>query len=309
MRPTLGRMNEIVLGDVSVTRVMEYFGSVELSPASFFPDSRPESWESNQDWLVPDFYDPGLGMCVSALQTWVLRSNGMTVLVDTGAGNLKQRPGTVWDGLETDFLGNLARAGVRPEEVDVVVNTHLHNDHVGWNTVLDDGQWVPTFPNARYVMPLADFEFWNPANGHSSRLGDASRIVFEDSVAPVYQAGLVDLWDTHQHIDDNLRLDPAPGHTPGSSVLTLKSGSDRAVFVGDLLHTALQLSEPDVNSCFCEDPTEARATRRRVLGNAADTNTLVFPAHLGGHGAAEIRHDGDGFAVTQWADFARVTRG
>ncbi|GAB7066069.1 MBL fold metallo-hydrolase [Mycobacterium hodleri] len=302
-------MNHIVLGDVTVTRVMEYFGSVELSPATFFPDSRPESWESNEDWLVPDFYDPGSGMCVAALQTWVLRSAGATILVDAGAGNLKHRPGTVWHRLDTDFLGNLARAGVHPDDVDVVVNTHLHNDHVGWNTVLEDGQWVPTFPNARYVMPRADFEFWNPANGNPSRLGAASHVVFEDSVAPVHQAGLVDLWDTHLDLDGNLRLEPAPGHTPGSSLLTLQSGTDRAVFVGDLLHTALQVAEPDVNSCFCEDPAEARATRRRVLGHAADTHTLVFPAHFGGHGAAEVRHQGDGFAVTQWADFARATHG
>ncbi|KAA0098759.1 MBL fold metallo-hydrolase [Mycolicibacterium sp. P1-18] len=302
-------MNDIVLGDVSVTRVMEYFGSVELSPATFFPDSRPESWDSEENWLVPDFYDPGSGMVVAALQTWVLRSAGATILVDTGAGNSKPRPGTRWDHLDTDFLANLARAGVRPEDVDVVVNTHLHNDHVGWNTILCDGQWVPTFPNARYLMPRADFDFWNPANGHRSRGGPASHVVFEDSVAPVHQAGLVDLWDTHLDVDENLRLELAPGHTPGSSLLTLQSGTDRAVFVGDLLHTALQFGEPDANSCFCEDPAEARATRRRVLGQAADTHTLVFPAHLGGHGAAEVRHRGDGFAVTRWADFARATRG
>ena len=302
-------MNDIVLGDVSVTRVMEYFGSVELTPVTFFPDSRPESWKSSDDWLIPDFYDPGSGMVVAALQTWVLRSAGATILVDTGAGNSKHRPGTRWDHLDTDFLGNLARAGVHPDDVDVVVNTHLHDDHVGWNTTLDDGHWVPTFPNARYLMPRADFEFWNPANGNSSRLGAASHVVFEDSVAPVHQAGLVDLWDTYLDVDENLRLELAPGHTPGSSLLILQSGTDRAVFVGDLLHTPLQLGEPDVNSCFCEDPAQARATRRRVLGRAADTHTLVFPAHFGGHGAAEVRHRGDGFAVTQWADFARATRG
>lgn len=300
-------MDKLELGDVSVTRVMEYFGSVDLSPATFFPDSCHESWEANQDWLVPDFYDPGSGMCVSALQTWVLRSEGRTILIDTGAGNHKERPGTVWDHLETDFLGNLARAGVRPDEVDVVVNTHLHNDHVGWNTVLRDGEWVPTFPNATYLMSRADFEFWNPANGRPSRLGDRSRIVFEDSVAPVHDAGQVQLWDTQLDIDSNLRLDLAPGHTPGSSILRLQSGTERAVFVGDLLHTALQVIDPDINSCFCEDPAQAMATRRRVLAQAADTNTLVFPAHLGGHGGAEVRHQGDGFAIKKWAAFARVT--
>lgn len=298
-------MTEIVLGDVSVTRVIEYFGSVELSPETFFPDSGP--WDAGPDWLVPDFYDPGSNMCVSALQTWVLRSQGRTILIDTGAGNHKQRPGTVWDQMETGFLTNLVRAGVRPEDVDVVVNTHLHNDHVGWNTVLRDGEWVPTFPNATYVMSRPDFEFWNPANGHPSLLGDTARLVFEDSVAPVHRAGQVQLWDGHLDLDTNLRLDLAPGHTPGSSILTLGSGSERAVFVGDLLHTPLQMIEPDINSCFCEDPALARATRRQVLGHAADTNTLVFPAHLGGHGGAEICHQGEGFAIKEWAAFPKVS--
>ncbi|WP_197376669.1 MBL fold metallo-hydrolase [Mycolicibacterium baixiangningiae] len=300
-------MNTLVLGDVSITRVMEYYGSVELSPKTFFPESRCSSWKANQSWLAPDFYDPAADMCVSAIQTWVLRSEGRTILVDTGVGNHKVRPDSVWDHLETEFLGNLAAAGIRPEDVDIVVNTHLHNDHVGWNTTLRDGEWVPTFPNATYLMPRADFDFWNPANGHPSRLGAASRIVFADSVAPVADAGLVQLWDGHWDIDANLRLDLAAGHTPGSSIVTLESGTDRALFVGDLLHTALQLVEPDVNSCFCEDPAAARATRRRLLGYAADTNTLVFPAHLGGHGGAEVARQGDTFAIERWAPFTRVT--
>jgi glyoxylase-like metal-dependent hydrolase (beta-lactamase superfamily II) len=301
-------MNEIVLGDVSVTRVMEYYGSVELSPRTFFPDSAPEAWDRNGPWLVPDFYDPDEDVCVCAIQTWLLRSEGRTILVDTGVGNHKERPASrVWHHLETDFLGNLARAGVRPEDVDVVVNTHLHNDHVGWNTRLDDGEWVPTFPNATYLMPEADFEFWNPNGIHARPMGREYQNVFEDSVAPVFEAGLVELWDGHFQIDAHLRLDLAPGHTPGSSVLALNSGTDRAVFVGDLLHTPLQFVQPDNNSCFCEDPIAARSTRRRILGKAADSNTLVFPAHLGGHGGAELTRDGEGFAIKQWAPFSRVS--
>jgi len=237
----------------------------------------------------------------------VLRSEGRTILIDTGAGNHKERPGSVWHHRNTAYLDNLARAGMRPEDVDIVVNTHLHDDHVGWNTTLVDGEWVPTFPNATYLMSRADFEFWDPANGNASRVGHIGPLVFADSVAPVHRAGLVELWDDHHDIDSNLRLDLAPGHTPGSSILTLRSGSDRAVFVGDMLHTPLQMLTPDVNSCYCEDQAQARATRRRVLGHAADTATLVFPAHLGGHGAAEIRHHGTGFEITEWATFPRVT--
>ncbi|MDT0436405.1 MULTISPECIES: MBL fold metallo-hydrolase [Streptomyces] len=301
-------MEQIVLGDVSVTRIREYYGSVDMTPAAFFPQSPADVWEDGADWLVPDFLDSATGIVNSAIQTWLLRSEGRTILVDTGVGNHKERPyAPVWSRLETDFLANLARAGVRPEDVDIVINTHLHIDHVGWNTRLDGREWVPTFPNATYLMPKDDFDFWNPENGHRPLLGRGNQNVFEDSVAPVHRAGLTRLWEKGHRIDANLRLDPAPGHTPGSSVLTLTSGTDSAVFVGDLLHSPVQILEPDTNSCFCEDPAGARATRRRVLGWAADHTALVIPAHLGGHGAAEVVREGSAFAVKGWAPFTPYT--
>ncbi|MCT2593072.1 MBL fold metallo-hydrolase [Streptomyces sp. N2-109] len=300
-------MDEITLGEVTVTRVEEYFGPVGMTPDTFFPEAPKDVWESGRSWLVPDFLDAATNVCVSAIQTWLLRSEGRNILIDTGVGNHKERPyAPVWGHLETDFLGNLARAGVRPEDVDVVVNTHLHVDHVGWNTYLDGREWVPTFPNATYLVPRADFDFWNPANGHQPRLGRGNQNVFEDSVAPVHEAGRTLLWEGSHRIDGNLRLDAAPGHTPGSSVITLGSGTDRAVFVGDLLHSPVQIMEPDANSCFCEDPEGARTTRHRILGWAADHGALVFPAHLGGHGAAEVRREGGKFAIEEWAPFAKL---
>ncbi|WP_230466517.1 MBL fold metallo-hydrolase [[Actinomadura] parvosata] len=295
----------MTLGDVTVTRVREYYGPVHMTPETFFPESSPRTWEEHSSWLEPHFVDPGTRIVNSAIQTWLLRSEGRIILVDTGVGNHKERPyAPVWSRLDTDFLDNLAAAGVRPEDVDVVVNTHLHVDHVGWNTFLDGRSWVPTFPKATYLIARADFDFWNPANEHRSVLGRGNQNVFEDSVAPVHEAGLTTLWEGSYTIDANLRLDLAPGHTPGSSVLTLASGTDRAVFVGDLLHNPVQIVEPDANSCFCEDPAGARATRRRILGWAADHRALVFPAHLGGHGAAEVVREGNGFAVKDWAPFA-----
>ncbi len=300
-------MREIVLGDVSITRVVEYYGSVELAPATFFPDAPEQAWREHATWLEPDFVDLASEECVSAIQTWLLRSEGKTILVDTGVGNDKERPyAPIWSRRQTDFLGELARAGVQPGDVDLVVNTHLHVDHVGWNTRLEDRTWVPTFPNATYLMPARDFEFWNPENGHVSRLGRGNQNVFEDSVAPVYEAGQALLWDDGHVIDGNLRLELAPGHTPGSSVLALESGGDRALFVGDLLHSPLQAVAPDVNSCFCEDPAETRATRRRLLGRADDTNSLVLPAHWGGSGGAEVKRNGGTFDIAAWAAFARL---
>lgn len=301
-------MDQIELGDVTVTRVKEYYGSVEVAPADFFPDSTAPDWDANRYWLAPDFWDPTANVCVSAVQTWVLRSEGRIILVDTGVGNDKERPYTaVWNRLDTAFLDNLAVAGVQPEDVDLVINTHLHNDHVGWNTRLDGRAWVPTFPNATYLIPQRDFDFWNPANEYPSVLGRGNQNVFEDSVAPVHAAGQIQLWDESYQIDAHLRLELAPGHTPGSSVLTLQSGTDRALFVGDLIHTPLQILTPESNSCFCEDPAEARRTRRKLLGRASDDTALVFPAHLGGHGAAEVIRDGAAFAIKGWAGFARIS--
>ncbi|MBW4718199.1 MBL fold metallo-hydrolase [Saccharothrix obliqua] len=299
-------LDEIILGDVTVTRVKEFYGPVGMSPAHLFPDSPEGSWDAHRDWLAPDFWNPETDECHTAVQSWLLRSEGRTILVDTGVGDHEDRPYVpVWSRRDNGFLDNLAAAGVRPEDVDVVVNTHLHVDHVGWNTRLDGRTWVPTFPNATYLIARPDFEFWDPAGERGTARGD--RNAFEDSVTPVHRAGLTHLWDGSYRIDRNLRLDLAPGHTPGSSALVLDSGGDRALFVGDLVHTPLQIVEPDVDSCFCVDPAAARATRRRLLGQAAESGALVFPAHFGGRGAAEVARDGTKFAIKEWAAFPRLS--
>ncbi|MFE6613603.1 MBL fold metallo-hydrolase [Amycolatopsis sp. NPDC057786] len=301
-------MDEITIGDVTVTRVKEFYGSLGMTPAEFMPDSPGGAWDEHRDWLAPDFWNPETNECRTALQSWLIRSEGRTILVDTGVGNHKDRPyAAVWNRLDTAYLDNLAAAGVRPEDVDVVINTHLHIDHVGWNTRLDGRTWVPTFPNAEYLMPRPDFDFWNPAEAHDSVLGRGNQNVFEDSVAPVHEAGLTRLWDGTHRIDRNLRLDLAPGHTPGSSVLTLESGGERALFVGDLVHTALQIVEPDTNSPYCEDPAGSRATRHKLLGQAADDNALVFPAHFGAQGALRVERRGSKFAIARWAGFSALS--
>jgi glyoxylase-like metal-dependent hydrolase (beta-lactamase superfamily II) len=297
-------MNEIKLGDVTVTRIEEMHGPI-MPTGAFFPSMPERAWQHHEAALIPDHLDHD-GMVHVAMQTWVLRSGGRTILIDTGVGNNKSRPAVaVWDHLDLDYLGALARAGVRPEDVDLVVNTHLHVDHVGWNTRLVDGEWVPTFPNATYLMPRADFVFWDPAN-NANLAGGVNENVFTDSVAPVYAAGQVQLWEGSHVIDEHLSLDAAPGHTPGSSVVKLSSGSDRALFAGDLIHTPLQVMELGHNSCFCEDPAGAVASRRALLGWAADGNALVLPAHLSGHGALEVERAGSGFAIKGWAPFTRL---
>jgi glyoxylase-like metal-dependent hydrolase (beta-lactamase superfamily II) len=294
-------MNEITLGDVTVARIEEMHGPVGMTPEQFFPDSPAQAWQDNRDWLVPQHLDGRDDIVQVAMQTWALRSAGQTILIDTGVGNDKPRPAVAgWDHLSLGYLENLAAAGIKPQDVDLVVNTHLHVDHVGWNTRLVDGAWIPTFPNATYLMPRADFEHWNPAN-NPNIAGGVNENVFEDSVLPVHTAGQVQLWEGEHVIDENLRLLAAPGHTPGSSVVVLNSSGEKALFAGDLMHTPLQVTRPEMHSCFCEDPATAQATRRDLLGWAADHTALVLPAHFSGHSALEVARDAGAFRIKGWA--------
>ncbi len=243
-------------------------------PTMMFADLPQRFWDER-----PQLWDAADGRLVTSSLTWVIRERGRTILVDTGIGNDKDRPDAPpFHRLRTDFLVALAAAGVRPAEVDVVVNTHLHADHVGWNTRLVDGEWVPTFPNATYLIPAADHEHF------------ADDPVIADSVRPVIEAGQAMLWRGQHVIADGLVLEETPGHTPGSSVLKLR---DEAVFVGDLLHNPAQILEPDANSMFCLDAAEARRSRRRILGWAADHNARVLPTHFDG---GPVTRDGEKFA-------------
>ena len=286
------------VGDVEIDRVVEWRGPLR-TVREILPDTPPEVWENDRAWLSPDFWNPETDEYQAANQTWVVRSGGRTVLVDTGVGNDRDRPHTPqFAQLATDYLGRLAAAGVRPEDVDVVVNTHLHYDHVGWNTRLEGTAWVPTFPNATYLLPRADHDYFRAAEATLPRL------VFADSVAPIAAAGRLRLWEDGLRLDDALRLEPAPGHTPGSSVLWVESGGQRAVFAGDVLHSPVQFRHPGHGCCFDVDPKRARASRRRILSAAARTGALVCPAHFGGAAAATVTAgpEPDTYGVGRWAD-------
>ncbi|MGH4029604.1 MBL fold metallo-hydrolase [Actinomycetota bacterium Odt1-20B] len=298
---TTNESNEtIVLGDVEITKVVELAGAF-MPGTDLVPDAGAEIWKRDADWLAPDFMDAGSGWAVAAVQTWVVRTGGRTILVDTGVGNGRERPSRPeFQHLETDFLDRLKAAGVRPEDVDVVVNTHLHGDHVGWNTYDAGGSWEPTFPNASYLVPAADDFHFGPAGGYAGGERPDDRLLYEDSVAPLHRAGLVRLWEGSHRIGDGLTLEAAPGHTPGSSVLRVASGGERAVFVGDMLHSPVQIEMPRCSSCLCADPVGAAETRVRVFGRAAEERELVIPAHFGGAGAFEVRREGEGFAVVRW---------
>ncbi|MGV9424812.1 MBL fold metallo-hydrolase [Streptomyces sp. NPDC003656] len=282
-----------VIGDVEVFPVVEWAGPyVPLD--TLVPDLPPQAWRADADRLVPDHLQDG--RAVVALQTWVVRGGGRTVLVDTGVGNGRERPGNpLFHQRQGDFLERLERAGVRPEGVDVVVNTHIHGDHIGWNAHEMDGSWVPTFPNARYLIPGADDRHFGPEGGYAGGARPDDRLMYEDSIAPVHRAGQTVLWDGAHRLDGDLVLESAPGHTPGSSVLRLQSRGERAVFVGDLLHSPVQVPHPECGSRFCLDPRQAATTRVRVLERASEERELVIPAHFGGSGAVRVSKSGGEF--------------
>lgn len=287
-----------VLGNATITRVFEWEFDIGTG---LFADTPARAWVDEAELLVPTFYDPERGRWRVALQSWVVEVDGLTVVVDTGVGNDRERPHfPALSGLSTGFLGALERAGVAADEVDVVVNTHLHTDHVGWNTRLVDGEWVPTFPNARYLMPEADYRFFAPDGPGAS---DGSRIVFQDSVFPV--ADQTELWSDDLQISESLRLRPAAGHTPGSSVLWLDAGRP-AVFVGDMTHCPIQISRPDDPCGFDVDAAAAAVTRKRVFTEASRSRAAVIPAHYPGHGGATLVARGDRFEVDDWLDLPGI---
>ncbi len=295
-------MSRLRLGRATVARVLELRFDL---PARSFPETPPSGWRDNADLLVPNFFDPGTDQWHIAVQSWVIEVDGLTVLVDTGVGNDRERPHMPpLDHLDTDFLNGLAAAGVDRNAVDVVVNTHIHSDHVGWNTMRHNhtgaDAWVPTFPNARYLVPTADYHHFAPDGPGGEEAGN--RLVFDDSVAPIAAAGQLVEWSDDCQISPSLRLRPAPGHTPGSSVLWLDAGRP-AVFVGDLTHSPLQLRRPDDACAFDVDAPAATVTRRRILTDAARSGAAVIPAHYPGRGGATIRAVADGFDVDDWLAF------
>jgi glyoxylase-like metal-dependent hydrolase (beta-lactamase superfamily II) len=291
-------MDRFNIGDVRVHRIEEWRGTFS-SPGELFSGFTPEGWDPHEQEFVPDFYDPGEGKLFAFLQSWVLDTGTQRILFDTGAGNDKDRPNLpIFGNLQTDFLGNLGRAGFQPEDIDIVVCSHIHVDHVGWNTRLVDGKWEPTFRNARYILPVGDREYWDPLIAGPGP-GEIGTIVnagmFEDSVRPILEAGRAEWADDGFEVAPHITLNAHPGHTPGSMVMHVSSDGTNAMFCGDIVHHPAQIYEPEWNSIFCEHPEQARETRRRVLGQATDLEALLIPAHFGGDHLVRVAREGTGF--------------
>jgi glyoxylase-like metal-dependent hydrolase (beta-lactamase superfamily II) len=290
-------MDKFRVGDITVHRIEEWAG--EFSPPQFlFPDYSTDVFNAKAPQIVPDYYHPGSNMIVGYVQSWLLEVGGQKILFDSCSGDGKPRPGIpIFSDLRTPYLTNLEKAGFRPEDIDIVVCSHLHIDHVGWNTRQVDGQWVPTFPNAKYLLPRIDRSYWDPALGYASEGGRAvNQNVFEDSVQPILDMARHELVEAGHLVADGLMLAAGPGHTPGHLFLRVQSAGERALFVGDIMHSPMQIYYPDWNSAFCEDGLAARKTRRAVIEEAAQTRALVFPAHFAGRHAVRIAERGTSFS-------------
>ena len=279
------------IGDVTVTRVVESETPYMRSggEASAIPDAYPEAVKTIP-WLIPNFADEQ-GRIKLSIHALLVEAKGLKLIVDTCIGNDKQRQVPFWNMLQTGFLNELDKAGGARETISTVVCTHMHVDHVGWNTMLVDGKWVPTFPNARYLLGRTEWEHWS-AEGEGEQ-----KQILEDSVQPIFDAGLVDLVDMDHRLSDEVRLIPTPGHTPGHVSVEITSKGKRALITGDMMHHPCQIARPDWSSNFDSDQAWSRRTRHAFLEDAAATDTLVIGTHFATPTAGRVVRDGEGYRL------------
>ena len=276
-------MKPITVGKIEISSIIERDGPWRR-PAVMFPNSDARVAAAHLRLMEPFLYAPASDLLVITYQTLVVRSSHHTILIDTCTGEDKGLPAP-FDFPKQPWLDAFAAHGLSFEDIDYVFCTHLHVDHVGWNTKLVDGRWVPTFPNAKYIFSRSEYEFWKVEN---DRGADPPGSVWRDSCQPVVEAGQALLVDDDWELEDGIWLTPSPGHSPGHVCVNVRSQNQRAIFTGDLIHHALQCVEPDWSTCFCADPKMAALSRRCVLEDVADTDTIVVPTHFPGPTAGRV---------------------
>jgi glyoxylase-like metal-dependent hydrolase (beta-lactamase superfamily II) len=280
-------MNRWKIGDVTITRIVEM---ETTSKATFvLKDGSPENIRS-VPWLRPHFANPD-GKVIMSVHAFVIESPGHRMIVDTCIGNDKRRAFPGWNMLQLPFLADLEKAGFARDSIDRVLCTHLHVDHVGWNTMLVDGKWKPTFPRARYLIGRKEWEHWSKASEPDTRE------LLDDSVRPVFDAGLADLVESDARITDEIRLEPTPGHTPGHHSVRISSRGQEAVITGDLMHHPVQMAHPEWGSHFDSDFNEAITTRRAFLERYGDQPILVLGTHFATPSAGRIVRDGNAWRL------------
>jgi glyoxylase-like metal-dependent hydrolase (beta-lactamase superfamily II) len=275
-------MNRWEIGDVKITRVVEM---ETVSKGTFvLPEATLENIQK-EPWLQPHFAEANGRMRMS-IHALMVESGNRRIVVDTCLGNDKPRMNPPWNMLQTSFLSDLEKAGFPRGSITDVLCTHLHVDHVGWNTMLVDGRWVPTFSKARYLIGRKEWAHWSVATDKFTK------DPIDDSVRPIVDAGLADLVEDTHRITDEVWLEPTPGHTPGHFSVRISSRGNEAVITGDLMHHPVQCAHPEWNCGFDSVPDQARATRRAFVERYANRPVLVFGTHFATPSAGHIVKDG-----------------
>jgi glyoxylase-like metal-dependent hydrolase (beta-lactamase superfamily II) len=278
--------------DLTIHRIVEQPAAL-FDPFTFLAGLTPELLEDNRSWLEPAALDPRTGKLVMCIQSYVVRTPHHTMLIDSCVGNDKERPSIpMWSRLKSDaYMNALAAAGLSVGDIDLVMCTHLHVDHVGWNTRLENGRWVPTFPNARYLFSRKELAYWSEQNSRAP----VPWIV--DSVLPIVAANRADLVTSDHVLDDHVRLEPTPGHTIDHFAVALGRGRIDALMTGDLIHSPLQARCTDISLQVDYDGKQAASTRRRIFEQCCDTDTLICTAHFPSPSTGHVTRWDDGFRI------------
>jgi glyoxylase-like metal-dependent hydrolase (beta-lactamase superfamily II) len=278
------------IGAVKIAAVVEM--EMTLEPGLLLKDVTPEMLRAIS-WLSPDFIDAEGGLYIS-YQAFLVDALGLKLVVDTCIGNDNPRGFPPHNRLSTPLLRQMGEAGFTRDNVDVVICTHMHYDHVGWNTMLENGRWVATFPKARYLFARTEYGHWKKKTGSALSVMSQEQVL-ADSVQPILDTGLAILVGSDHRIGNEIRLMPTPGHTPGHVSVLIESERRTAIITGDMIHHPCQVAHPEWVSSADEEPALVRATRQRMIEGCADAATLVIGTHFIAPTAGHVRHDGKSY--------------
>ena len=282
---------KLTVGDLTIHRIIEQ-ETTFLPALEMLPGLTPDLLAENIPWMREAGAIDAEGVLILCFQSYIVKTPHHTILVDSCIGNDKPRPLRPQWNMKTDgtYMRALASAGFSVDEIDYVMCTHLHVDHVGWNTRLEGDRWVPTFPNARYIFAKDEFDYWTEQHAKTAVPP------FADSVLPIVEARRAEIVRNDYEIGDHARILPAPGHTPGHVAFAFGRGRDTAVVSGDLMHSPLQARYPELSAKFDVDQAQAAVTRRNFLEHYCDTDTLCCTAHFPSPSVGKIRRAGSGFS-------------
>ena len=286
---------QIALGDITIQQIIEQQGPI-FDVFEFFPTLTPEVLAENRDWLEPTFIDPASQQVILCVQSYIVRTPHHTILIDSCVGNHKHRPSRpAWHMMNgQQYEANFKAAGLTFDDIDFVMCTHLHTDHVGWNTKLENGRWVPTFPNARYVFAERELSFWS----ERATTSPDSYPWMIDSVLPIVDANKAEIVTSHHCLNDHVRLVPSPGHTIDHFSVEIGSERANALITGDMVHSPLQARYPELGMFSDYDSDLAGKTRRELFGKYCETETLMCTAHFPSPSTGLVKRYGDGFEIS-----------